>query len=308
MALLLTPIFGKAEEWRKLFAAEMPELDLRIWPDTGNPADIEVAAVALLPPGKLKIFPNLRLIISLTAGAEGLLGDPELPAVPIARAGDPEGDAMMNEAALLHVRRHHRHLPAFALAQQRAEWISLPRLRAHERKVGVMGLGAIGLAAAKTLARHGFKVAGWVRSPRVADGIEIFAGQEQLPAFLARSEIVVNFLPLTPQTTGILNAAAFAQLPKGAAIVNLGRGAHVVEADLMAALDSGHLAGVTLDVFPVEPLPKESPLWRHPKITILPHASRRIEPSELVPRVADAIRRLHGGVPQSYLIDRKRGY
>ena len=238
-----------------------------MWPEAGNPADIDVAAVALMPPGKLKTFPNLRLIVSLTAGAEGLLGDPELPNVPVARASDPDGDAMMNEAALLHVLRHHRNLPAYALAQQRSEWISLPRLRADQRKVGVMGLGAIGLAAARTLARHGFKVAGWVRAPRTVDGIEVFAGRERLSAFLARSDIVLNFLPLTPETTGILNAQAFAQMPKGAAIVNLGRGAHVNEADLMAALDSDQLAGATLDVFPVEPLPKDSPLWRHPKIT-----------------------------------------
>ncbi len=308
MALLLTPIFGKAEDWRKLFAAEMPELDLRVWPEAGAPADIEAAAVALMPPGKLKAFPNLRLIVSLTAGAEGLLRDPELPDVPIARSGDPDGDAMMNEAALLHVLRHHRHLPAYAAAQLRSEWISLPRLPARERKVGVMGLGSIGLAAARTLARHGFDTAGWVRSPRAGDGITIFAGREQLPAFLARSEIVVNFLPLTPETTGILNAQAFAQMPKGGAIVNLGRGPHLNEADLMAALDAGQLAGATLDVFPVEPLPTESPLWRHPRITVIPHASRKIEPRDLVPRVADAVRRLRSGRPQLALIDRKRGY
>lgn len=308
MALLITPIFGRPDDWRALFAAEMPDLELRFWPDAGNPADIEAAAIAAIPHGKLKTFPNLRLIVSLIAGAEALLSDPELPRVPIARAGDPDGDAMMNEAALLHVLRHHRNLPAYALAQQRCEWLSLPRLRANERKVGVMGLGSIGLAAAKTLARHGFQVAGWVRTPRTADGIEVFAGGDRLPAFLARSEIVVNFLPLTPQTTGILNAAAFAQMPKGGAIVNLGRGPHVNEADLMAALDSGQLAGATLDVFPVEPLPKDSPLWRHPRITIIPHASRRLEPRDLVPRVAAAIRRLRTGEPQRDLIDPVRGY
>jgi glyoxylate/hydroxypyruvate reductase A len=308
MALLVTPIFGKAEEWGKLFAEAAPDLDLRLWPELGDAADIEVAAVALMPPGKLKALPNLRLIVSLTAGAEGLLADPELPDVPIARASDPDGDEMMNEAALLHVLRHHRNLPAYALAQQRCEWISLPRLRADQRKVGVLGLGAIGLAAARALARHGFKVAGWVRMPRNVDGIEVFAGRERLADFLARSDIVVNFLPLTEQTTGILDAQAFAQMPKGGAIVNLGRGAHVNEADLMAALDSGQLAGATLDVFPVEPLPKESPLWRHPKITIIPHASRRIEPRDLVPRIIDAMRRLKSGAPQQYPVDRKRGY
>jgi glyoxylate/hydroxypyruvate reductase A len=308
MALLLNAFFGKPEDWRRLFAAEMPELDVRIWPDAGDPAEIDVAAVASLPPGRLKAFPNLRMVVSLLAGAEALLADPSLPEVPIVRAGNPDGDAMMSEAALLHVLRHHRHLPAYLLAQQRCEWISLPRLRAQERSVGVMGLGAIGLAAAKVLARHGFKVAGWVRSARSGDGIDVLHGREQLPAFLSRSEIVVNFLPLTPETSGILDATAFALMPRGSAIVNLGRGAHLVEPDLIAALDADHLAGATLDVFPVEPLPKDSPLWRHPKITIIPHASRRIEPRDLVPRVCEAIRRLESGGSLQNLIERERGY
>ena len=138
----------------------------------------------------------------------------------------------------------------------------MPIAPARERKVGVMGLGPIGLAAANTLAAAGFQVAGWVRRPRSADGIEIFSGREGLAAFLARSEIVVNLLPLTPETRGILNAGTLKALPAGASIVNLGRGEHVVEVDLIAALDSGHLAGATLDVFPVEPLPVDSPLWR----------------------------------------------
>jgi glyoxylate/hydroxypyruvate reductase len=184
----------------------------------------------------------------------------------------------------------------------------LPRLRASERHVGVMGLGAIGLPAARTLAAHGFKVAGWVRSPRPREDIELFCGSEQLSAFLARSEILVNLLPLTTQTKGILNKDAFALLPAGASVINLGRGAHVVEPDLMAALDSNHLAGATLDVFPVEPLPKESPLWRHPKITITPHAARRIEAAGMVPRICDAIRALNSGKPLTQLIDRTRGY
>ena len=146
MALLLTSFFGAPAEWRKLFAAQMPDLDVRIWPEVGNEADIEVAAVTTLPRGKLKSFPNLKMIVSLLAGADVLLSDPELPDVPIVRAGNPDGDEMMSEAALLHVLRHHRHLPAYWAAQQRCEWISLPRLRARERKIGVMGFGVIGLA------------------------------------------------------------------------------------------------------------------------------------------------------------------
>jgi glyoxylate/hydroxypyruvate reductase A len=308
MALLLTPVFGKPEEWRALIKAEMPDLDVRIWPDVGNAADIEVAAVTALPPGTMKTFPNLKLIVALTAGVDGLLRDRELPDVPIARSGDPNGDAMINEFALLHVLRHHRQLPELALAQQRCEWAPLKPIHARERKVGVMGLGFVGLGVAKTLARHGFDVAGWVRSPRQADGLTIFAGEAALPAFLARSEIIVNLLPLTPATTGILNAALFSRLPRGASIVNLGRGPHVNEADLIAALDNDHLAAATLDVFPVEPLPTDSPLWRHPKITVTPHVSRKIFPSDLVPRVCAAIRRLRAGEPLPDRVDRSRGY
>jgi glyoxylate/hydroxypyruvate reductase len=308
MALLLTPVFTTPDEWRRLIASELPDIDVRIWPDVGNPADIEVAAVAGLPRGKLKTFPNLRLIVSLTAGVDMLIGDPELPDVPIVRAADPGGDVMINEFALLHVLRHHRDLPTFALAQQNSEWLRIVPKHAHERPVGVMGLGAIGQSVAQTLARHGFDVAGWVRSPREVDGVTIFHGSGQLPAFLKRSEIVVNLLPLTDETKDILNASAFAQMPKGASVINLGRGPHIAEADLMAALDSGQLAAATLDVFPTEPLAKDSPLWRHPKITITPHVSRRIYPSNLAPRVCDAIHRLTAGQPFVHEVDRRRGY
>ena len=171
-----------------------------------------------------------------------------------------------------------------------------------------MGLGSVGLAIAKTLVAIGFPVAGWVRQPRAADGVEIFSGGEQLDAFLARSEILLNLLPLTPQTHGIVNAALLNALPKGAAFINLGRGDHVVEADLIAALDSGHLAAATLDVYPVEPLPKDSPLWRHPKITVMPHVARRLVPEEVAARICAVIREFRAGRPLAQAVDRKRGY
>ena len=187
MALLLTPMFGSAEVWRRAFAAEMPDLEVRVWPDVGNAADIEAAAVGALPPGALRKLPNLRLIVSLFAGADALLSDPDLPDVPIARGGDPAGDAMMNEAVLLHVLRHHRYMPAYQQAQARCEWIKMPLLQASERKVGVMGLGAIGLAAAKALAALGFQVAGWVRHPRPSEEIEVFSGRDRFAAISSRA-------------------------------------------------------------------------------------------------------------------------
>jgi glyoxylate/hydroxypyruvate reductase A len=308
MTLLLIPTFGGAEVWQRAFAAAMPELKLRVWPEVGNVAEIEVVALGVPPAGALKKLSNLRLIVSLTAGTDGLLRDPDLPEVPIVRSGDPAGDTMMNETTLLHVLFHHRHMTDYLRAQERGEWIKRPITPASERKVGVMGLGMIGLAAAKMLASFGFQVAGWVRQPRPGDGIEIFSGADRLAAFLARSEILVNLLPLTPQTRGIVRAETLAMLPAGAAVINLGRGDHVVEADLMAALDSGHLAAATLDVYPIEPLPGDSPLWRHPKITVMPHVARRLMPEDVAPRICDIVRQFRAGVPLTGLVDRKQGY
>jgi glyoxylate/hydroxypyruvate reductase len=307
MALLLAPTFGNPDLWRRVIAGAMPELEVRIWPEVGNAADIEAAAIGAPPRGALAKLPNLRLILSLTAGIDGLLSDPDLPDVPIVRTSDANGDRMMNETALLHVLRHHRYMPEYVRAQQRREWIRLPILPATERKVGVMGLGMIGQAVAQTLAATGFQVAGWVRQARPGNGIEVFAGRESFAAFLARSEILVNLLPLTPETRGIIAAQALKLLPAGAAVINLGRGDHVVEADLIAALDSGHLAAATLDVYPVEPLPSESALWRHPKITVMPHVARRLIPEDVALRICGIIKQFRAGAPLQ-LVDRKRGY
>jgi len=308
MALLLAPQPGTGDVWRRVFAAAMPELEVRVWPEVGDPSAIDIAAVGSMPHGALAKLPNLRLILSLTAGVDTLLGDPALPDVPITRTADADGDVMMNETALLHVLRHHRSMPDYLAAQRRSEWIRRPIKAARERPVGVMGLGSVGLAIAKTLAAIGFPVAGWVRQPRVAGGIEIFSGREQFNAFQARSEILLNLLPLTPQTVGIVNTAMLNALPKGAAFINLGRGDHVVETDLIAALDSGHLAAATLDVYPVEPLPKDSPLWRHPKITVMPHVARRLVPEEVAQRICAMIRDFRAGRPLAQAVDRKRGY
>ena len=308
MALLLSPQPGTGDIWRRAFAAAMPELEVRVWPDIGNPADIDIAAVGAMPAGALAKLPNLRLILSLTAGVDTLLGDSTLPNVPIARTADPDGDAMMNETVLLHVLRHHRYMPDYLSAQQRSEWIRRPIKAARERAVGIMGLGSVGLAAAKVLAAIGFRVAGWVRQARPDGEIEIFSGREQFDAFLARSEILIDLLPLTPQTYGIINAATLKALPAGAAFINLGRGDHVVEADLIAALDSGHLGAATLDVYPVEPLPKDSPLWRHPKITVMPHVARRLVPEEVASRICNVIREFRAGAPLAQAVDRTRGY
>lgn len=309
MILLMTPIFAPPQVWRECFAREMPEVELRFWPEIGNPAEIEFAAISRLPDNTARGLPNLKLIVSLFAGQDMLLADKTLPPhVPIVRAANPEGDRMMTETVLLHVLRHHRQLPELLLAQQQAEWANPKRLKTRDRKVGVMGLGPIGLAAALALRDFGFRTAAWVRRPRKVEGIEIFHGGAQLAAFLGRSEIVVNLLPLTPDTENILGAENFARMPKGASVINLGRGPHVVDDDLIAALDSGQLVAATLDVFRQEPLPKASPLWRHPRVTIVPHASRGQFPSDIVPLICAHLRRFQRGEPMTDRVDLAAGY
>ncbi len=309
MAILLAPISGPESDWRSLLATALPGRDVRYYPELGDPAAIDVAAVARVPRGFLASLPNLRLICSLFAGQETLLADPTLPkGVPIVRTGNLDGDRMMDENALMHVLRHHRGLPDYALAQQRREWQRKRVLRPYERTVGVMGLGPIGLGVAKCLANHGFKTAAWARSKRAIDGIEVFAGQGELASFLGRSEIVVCLLPLTRATENILDRTAFAAMPKGGAIVNLARGQHVVEDDLVATLDAGHLSAATLDVFREEPLSKDSPLWAHPRITVMPHVSRRHDPGDIVPRIAEHVLRLERGEKAQQLVDPALGY
>jgi len=309
MILLMTPIFAPPPAWRECFAREMPELEVRFWPETGDRAEIDAVACGRMPDNALRALPNLKLIISLFAGQDLFLSDKTLPDnVPVVRAANSAGDQMMTETVILHVLRHHRQLPELLLAQQKGEWASPKRLRTRERKVGVMGLGPIGVAAAKALRDFGFQTAAWVRHPRQLEGVEVFHGDDQLAAFLGRSEIVVNLLPLTAQTEDILNTKNFALMPKGASVINLGRGQHVVDADLIAALDSGQLIAATLDVFRQEPLPKEHPFWQHPRITVIPHASRGQFPAEIAPLICGHLRRFQRGEKMTDRVDIAAGY
>lgn len=309
MAVLLLSTIGPMAPWADMLRAALPDMDIRTWPDAGDAGEITCLVVARVPPGVLGGFPNARLIVGLRAGVDDLLSDPDLPAgVPVVRAGDPDGDAQISEYVLMHVLRHHRNMPDFIAAQARCEWINPAVAKASERTVGFLGLGLIGLPCARMVRDIGFRVAAWTRTPKSEPGIESFHGAGQLGDFLARSEIVVNLLAVTDETKDILCAANFARLPRGASVINIGRGQHVVEEDLMAALDSGHLAAATLDVYRTEPLPKESPLWRHPRITVMPHTSRRPRAADIVPQVAEHVRRMEAGRALTQTVDRKAGY
>ena len=300
MKVLLCGDFDAAEhaDWRAALAHAMPEaqwLDLAQARAAG--AAVEAAVVANPPPCSLQGLPGLRLIQSLWAGVDRLLDDPTLPPqVPVARMVDPAMTAAMAETALWAVLALHRGFFAYAQRQRQAFWKPHPQCRADEVPVLVLGQGQMGLAAAARIAQQGYPVRGWRRD------------SEPLPTCLARARIVINLLPLTPATRGLLGARFFAALPPKASVVNLGRGAHVVDADLLAALDSGHLRHAVLDVFHTEPLPAGHPYWRHPRVTVLPHAAAMTDLRSAATVAVANLRALRDGQPLAHLVDRQRGF
>jgi glyoxylate/hydroxypyruvate reductase len=308
LALMFLSPDDPAEAWRRELRARMPELEVRIWPEVGDPAAIDLALVWRPPPGELARYLNLKAILSLAAGIEWLIGDPTVPDVPIARMVDPSLTRTMSEYVLLAVLRHHREFDRFEREQRARRWSYRFPPQATERRVGIMGLGELGAAVARRLTDHGFAVSGWSRTPKSLAGVTAYVGRSELHAFLHRTDILVCLLPLTAETLGILDAETFASLPHGAFVINVARGAHLVEADLLAALESDHLGGATLDVFQTEPLPPESPLWSHPKVLVTPHVASYCLPATAADGVADNIRRALAGQPLRHQVDRTRGY
>jgi glyoxylate/hydroxypyruvate reductase A len=308
MALLFSSQADDPFAWTAALKRQMPDLDVRVWPDVGDVRDIDVALLWRYPKGDLKRYPNLKLMCSLGAGVEHILEDPDLPDVPLTRIVDPMLGADMAAYVTAAVLRHHCDFPDYERFQRERLWKKVPRPHASERTVGIMGLGEMGRACAAALRAHDFPVLGWSRSPRTLAGVECFAGAAALPAFLARTQILVCLLPLTRETRGIIDAKLLRQLPRGAFVVNAARGGHVVDADLIAALDLGHLAGATLDVFEPEPLPPASPLWAHPNILVTPHVASLTDPDTSCAQIAENVRRLRAGEKLLYLVDRARGY
>ncbi|MBI1244829.1 MAG: glyoxylate/hydroxypyruvate reductase A [Alphaproteobacteria bacterium] len=309
MKLLFVSTTDRIEPWRKAFSEFAPDIELVAWPDVPDPDAIEFAAVWKYPPGELKRFRNLKFVSSLGAGIDHLLGDPDFPKhVPFVRLVDPTLTSGMVEYALWAALRYHRQILEYETFQRAAEWHQLPAPSTAERRIGIAGTGEIGSAIAKAFAGLGFDVAGWSRRGRAIDGVQAFAGAEGWVPFLARTDILVCVLPLTAGTKGILDARAFAALPKGAYVINIARGGHVVDRDLLAALDCGQLAHATLDVTTPEPLPADHAYWRHTRVTITPHVASLTDPRTAVPQVVDNIRRFISGQPLVNRVDRENGY
>lgn len=301
--------------WTAAMRKVSPALDVRVWPDAiGDRRDIRYAAAWLPPADVLKSLPNLQVIFSLGAGVDAILRDPTLPAgVPIVRINDPDLTSRMTGYVVLQVLLHHRQQRRIDANQQARVWDSFPIHAAPALSIGIMGLGVMGKDSAEKLKGLGFRVAGWSRSRKQIAGIDCYAGPEEFDEFLARTDILVSLLPATPQTDGIINRATIRKLSRGGPfgapiVINAGRGRQQVEEDILAALDAGELHAATLDVFRIEPLPKDSPLWSHPKVTVTPHCAADSDPETICAYVANQITRHQQGLPLENLVDRSRGY
>ena len=311
MALLIVGLdkhIGSAKAWHDTFKAQLPDLQIRIWPEAGDLADIEYLAFMHPDFDKLPAFPNLKAMFSRSAGVESFIKHPRLPKVPLGKVEPPGGDPMMTEYVVMHVLRFHRDMPAYQAAQANREWRRVTITRPEQRRIGFLGFGMMARAPALVLKSLGFPVTAWVRSPREAAEVPIFHGGDQLEPFLNRTDIAVCLLPLTRETEGIFCARTFAMMPRGAMLVNVGRGKHVVDEDLIAALDSGQLAYAALDALWPEPLPPVSPLWLHPKVTVMPHVARRPTVAQLATEMVANIKSLRSGGRLLQEIDVTMGY
>jgi len=320
MNLLLVGDLAAAElgRWAAELRQAMPGQRLLLARGEVADAAIDAAIVANPPPGSLTGLPGLRLIQSLWAGVDRLLADASLPTgVPIARMVDPAMNAAMAQTALWATLALHRGFFTYARQQQAARWLPQPQQRADALPVLVLGYGQMGRTVASRLAQQGYPVTAWRRGdalptapagPDAHSAIRLLAGAPALHAALTQARIVINLLPLTPDTQGLIDASLLARLPRGAGLVNLARGAHLVDADLLAALANGQVGHAVLDVFPTEPLPADHAYWRHPRVTVLPHAAAMTDPRSAAAVVARNIAALAAGAPLHDLVARDAGY
>jgi len=306
---------GEAQAWLAALQAAAPGHEWIVHAAAdgagGDPVQAEVAVVANPPPGALARVRGLRLIQSLWAGVDRLMADHTVPAdIALARMVDPSMTAAMVQSSLWAVTALHRGFFVYARQQQQAQWQQWPQRRADEVGVLVLGLGTMGAAVSAALAAQGYGVTAWRRAEGAPgpSGVNVHQGPQGLAVALAAADVVLNLLPLTPQTRGLVGADFLGRMKAGAALVNFGRGAHVVESDLLAVLEAGTLAHAVLDVFATEPLPPAHPFWRHPRVTVLPHVAALTDLRSAAEVVAANLARLQAGQPLLHRVDRGRGY
>jgi glyoxylate/hydroxypyruvate reductase A len=299
--------------WGGLWQSPLALGGLKVFAHGVDPYDVATVDYAVSfrpPPGLLASLPRLKAVFSLGAGVDGFLMDPNFPKhIPLIRFVDTTLSREMAQYAAMHVLMQHRSVHFFEAAQRERKWRQrmLPRAT-DETRVGILGLGEIGAVCAERIRDHGFSVSGWSRTRKSVDGVKSYADADELGAFLGTCDYLVCVLPLTPDTRHILNAKTFAQMPKGGYVINIARGGHVNEPDLIAAIDSGHLSGATLDVFETEPLPEASPIWTHPKIIATPHIAAITHPGAATRSVIAGIAAIERGEAPKNVVDMTRGY
>ena len=308
MALLYKADPVRGEQWKRLFAEHAPDIEWRAWPDIGDPKDIRYLAAWQAPDDLETLLPNLQVLFALSAGVDQLDLDRLPTTLPVVRLLDPSITRGMCEYASFAVLSLHRDMLRYRQQQMARCWQAHLLQPAAKRRVGVMGLGTQAQQILATLQTFGFDLSGWARSEHRIAGVDCFAGAEQLPAFLDRCDIVVCVLPLTEQTKGILNRQLFQHLPKGAALVNMGRGGHLIEEDLLEALASGQLSAAVLDVLEQEPAAPDHPFWHHPQILLTPHIAAMTQPESAFSVLLENIRRHQRGESMLGQVDRERSY
>ena len=312
MALLISvsEFWEDEKVWHQWVQSELPEIDVRVYPDVGNENEIEYAVVWKHPHGILKRYPNLKVILSLGAGVDHILSDPDLPKdLPIVRLVDVKLTHEMCFHALHWVLHFHSDHYLYMKQQIDRKWQQQSSIQPEDRTVGIMGLGNIGRGIGESLIDQGFKVLGWGANQKSSLGdIKYFFGKEQLSDFLVKTNILINVLPFSKDTKNMLRKDDLKSLPRGSFIINMGRGGIINEADLLSLLDENHITAAALDVFEEEPLPANNPLWNHPSVYITPHIAGQSNPKSSAKTIAENIRRIEDGKMPFPIYNITKGY
>lgn len=309
MSIVIITQGKDVSEWVQALKEQRPELDVQLHPNVKNKDEIQFALAWSHPIGSFKEYPNLKVVSSMGAGVDHILRDPELPeSVTITKLEDPHLTRDMGIFVVALVLNHITNLSTYKLNEQEHLWKRKRYLTTDDVTVGVMGVGALGVHVAGQLVKLGFDVIGWARSSKNINNVPVFVGKGEMDAFLAKSDILICLLPLTSETEDILNKEIFQKLPENAFIINVARGHHLVDDDLIEMIDSGHLSGASLDVFREEPLPPEHPFWKHPKINITPHTASVTDPASAVSQILENYDRLQRNESLKNVVSPELGY
>lgn len=309
MSFLLLAPNRNMDPWKEALHNIDPNLDIEIWPNIKSKKHVHFIVAWNHPPNLLDGFPNLKTISSLGAGVDHILRDDSLPEnVPVCRVVSGSLVRQMKEYVLAGVLNYQRNFLTYLIQRRNGKWESHPNKNPKDFSIGIMGLGKLGQPTAELLAKLGYNVGGWSRSEKNIEGIETYAGNQDLEQFLLHATLLVCMLPLTEATSGILNLDLFKKLNHPSYLINVARGEHLVEEDLIYALDKGWMEGALLDVFAEEPLPEKHPFWNRENIMITPHISSLTPPEEVAEQLVDNYKRVLSGMEPVNMVERERGY